>query len=166
MNWFGEKVGKLLARYLEQPSKKYETFAATPPDILHSCLQKGDVLLVEGNLRISVAIKYITQSTWSHAALYVGDALPIPEDGSEPDTLIEADLSNGVIAVPLSKYADFNTRICRPVRLTPADVQNGFRCVALWYELIICQGYRKTLSQTSYMVKKLMRCENYLSTQM
>jgi hypothetical protein len=76
---------------------------------------------VEGNLRISVAIKYVTQSTWSHAALYVGEALPAPADGSEPDTLIEADLSDGVIAVPLSKYAEFNTRICRPVRLTPED---------------------------------------------
>jgi hypothetical protein len=28
MNWLGGKVGVLLARYLEQPSKKYETFAA------------------------------------------------------------------------------------------------------------------------------------------
>ena len=41
-------------------------------------LQPGDVLLVEGNSRVSVAIKYLTQSTWSHAALYIGDALGPP----------------------------------------------------------------------------------------
>jgi hypothetical protein len=33
------------------------------------------VLLIEGNTRLSVIIKYLTQSTWSHAALYVGDVL-------------------------------------------------------------------------------------------
>ena len=34
---------------------------------------------------------------------------------------IEANLDEGVVAVPLSKYAAFNTRICRPVGLTSAD---------------------------------------------
>jgi len=32
--------------------------------------------------------------------------------------LIEANLGDGVVAVPLSKYARFNTRICRPVGLS------------------------------------------------
>jgi len=31
------------------------------------------VILVEGNERISECIKYLTQSSWSHSALYVGD---------------------------------------------------------------------------------------------
>lgn len=35
--------------------------------------------------------------------------------------LIEADLTQGVIAVPVSKYRGFNTRICRPVGLTDED---------------------------------------------
>ncbi|MFQ5761236.1 MAG: hypothetical protein ACE5HM_09720 [Acidiferrobacterales bacterium] len=35
--------------------------------------------------------------------------------------LIEADLVKGVIAVPLSKYAHFNTRIVRPVGPTSED---------------------------------------------
>ena len=38
-------------------------------------LRPGDVLLVEGSSRISTAIKYLTQSTWSHAALFVGPPL-------------------------------------------------------------------------------------------
>ena len=61
-------------------------------------LRPGDVLLVEGNRRISVAIKYVTQSTWSHAALYVGDALAGSEEGVCSDMLVESDLSEGVIA--------------------------------------------------------------------
>ena len=67
-------------------------------------LKPGDVLLVEGNNHISGVIKYLTQSTWSHAALYVG---PIGErtaaDG-EPLVLVEANLGEGVIGAPLSKY--------------------------------------------------------------
>jgi hypothetical protein len=78
-------------------------------------------LLVEGNTRISNAIKYLTQSTWSHAALYVG---PIPRmsnsDEGEP-FLVEVDMVHGAIAVPLSTYSAFHTRICRPVALTDED---------------------------------------------
>jgi cell wall-associated NlpC family hydrolase len=112
-------IGLALARYLNQPIRRYEPFAITDPYKLAAVLEPGDVLLVEGNQRISTAIKYLTQSTWSHAAIYVGDAL---SDGSDPlksRVLIEADLEDGVIAVPLGKYAGLNTRICRPVGLTP-----------------------------------------------
>ena len=42
-------------------------------------IRKGDVVLVEGNERISEVIKYLTQSSWSHAALYVGDE-PLKRD--------------------------------------------------------------------------------------
>ena len=115
------RIGKALTNYLEKPSAKYDTVSVTETDLLHSCLRKGDVLLVDGNQRISVAIKYLTQSTWSHAALYIGDTLTSTDDKIEPAVLIEADLSDGVIAVPLSKYADMNTRICRPVNLTDDD---------------------------------------------
>ena len=80
----------------------------------------GDILLVEGNQRISTVIKYLTQSTWSHAAVYIGDAVE-RTNGDEPCCLIEADLTDGVIAVPLSKYASHNTRICRPVGLSDPD---------------------------------------------
>jgi hypothetical protein len=35
--------------------------------------------------------------------------------------LVEVTLEEGCVAVPLSKYANFNTRICRPVGLTDSD---------------------------------------------
>lgn len=119
--WLTSIIGRALAGYLNQPIKHYEPFSVHPAETLGSILKPGDILLVEGNTRFSVAIKYLSQSTWSHAALFVGDALKDSKCGAEPCQLIEADLVHGVIGVPLSKYAHFNTRIVRPVGLTPQD---------------------------------------------
>ena len=83
--------------------------------------QPGDILLVEGNQKVSAAIKYLTQSTWSHSAIFVGDALPEPEDGSPRPQLIEVNLGEGCVGVPVAKYQTYNTRICRAVGLTPED---------------------------------------------
>ncbi len=107
-----EKAGFLLARYLLKESANYQPSSLTDMEQLKRCLRPGDVLLVEGNLRISAAIKYLTQSTWSHAAFYAG-----------PDCLIEADMIQGVVAVPFSKYARKHTRICRPVGLGAEDIE-------------------------------------------
>jgi len=84
-------------------------------------LVPGDVLLVEGDTRISSAIKYLTQSTWSHAAFYAGDQTGVVTENGEPCPLIEAELGKGVIASPLSRYFNLNTRICRPLNLTDED---------------------------------------------
>ena len=65
-------VGRLIARYLQKPVHGYEPFTPSDPDALRHSLQPGDVLLVEGNNHIAGVIKYLTQSTWSHSALYVG----------------------------------------------------------------------------------------------
>lgn len=115
------RIGRSVARLLRTESVGYEPWTPPDPDRLARLLQPGDVLLVEGNQRISAAIKYLTQSTWSHAAVHIGDALPEPEDGSERPRLVEVEVEEGCIAAPLSKYAKFNTRICRPVGLTPED---------------------------------------------
>jgi hypothetical protein len=116
-----DRIGRRLARKLNEPSSGYKPY--TPSDFPTLCrvLRPGDVVLVEGGERISTAIKYLTQSTWSHAAMYVGDLLPAPADGSERPRLVEVNLGQGCVAAPLSKYASFNTRICRPVGLTPED---------------------------------------------
>jgi len=116
-------LGRALARYLNQPIHGYEPFSVSHPATLATMLQPGDVLLVEGNARISTAIKYLTQSTWSHAALYVGD-FRHSGLGLDAPVLIEADLEEGVIAVPLTKYGALNTRICRPVGLRAQDAEH------------------------------------------
>ncbi|MFC6489238.1 lipo-like protein [Nitratireductor sp. GCM10026969] len=116
-----DRLGHFLARRLEVESSGYQPYTPSDPETLHRTLQPGDVLLVEGNQRLSAAVKYLTQSTWSHAALFVGDVLPPPEDGTERPRLIEVNLGEGCVAVPLSKYRTYNTRICRPSGLTPDD---------------------------------------------
>ncbi|MCT7374419.1 lipo-like protein [Chelativorans salis] len=116
-----DRLGHFLARRLQRESSGYQPYTPSDPEILHRTLQPGDILLVEGDRRVSAAIKYLTQSTWSHSALFVGDALPEPADGGERPRLIEVNLGEGCVAVPLSKYRTYNTRICRPSGLTPDD---------------------------------------------
>jgi hypothetical protein len=119
-----DRIGKFLANRLQEESSGYEPYTPSDPDTLRRVLQPGDILLIEGNQRISATIKYLTQSTWSHAALYIGDALPKPEDGRERPRLIEVNLGEGCVAVPLSKYRTYNTRICRANGLTPEDIDS------------------------------------------
>jgi hypothetical protein len=77
-------------------------------------LRLADVLLVAGGSKFSTAIKYLTQSTWSHAALYVGVAR-LASAGQDGHTLIEVTLPTGCARAPLSKYERFHTRICWPI---------------------------------------------------
>jgi hypothetical protein len=132
-------IGQRLAKYINGPIRDYEPFAVMPHGILEASLQPGDVLLVEGGRRVSVAIKYLTQSTWSHAALYVGDALGAIADGGEAATLIEADVVEGVRAVPLSEFRNLNTRICRPIGLSDEDrdavIRFAIERIGLTYDL-------------------------------
>ena len=123
MNLLLTALGERLADYLSAPKRQDSNVATVAPQILAAALRPGDVLLVGGNTRISVAIKYLTQSTWSHATLFIGDALGSPKRGEEPKVLIEADIREGVRAVPLSMFANMHTRICRPVGLLPEEVK-------------------------------------------
>lgn len=118
-----DRIGAFLARRLNAESSGYKPFTPSDPETLRRVLEPGDVLLIEGNQYVSNAIKYLTQSTWSHAALYVGDALPESSDGGPRPRLIEVVLGDGCIASPLEKYRTYNTRVCRPVALTPEDKQ-------------------------------------------
>lgn len=117
-----QKIGQRLARHLSEPRKYSAQAATTAPEKLLQSLRPGDVLLVDGNSSFSTAIKYLTQSSWSHAALFVGDALPPAEKGIEEPLLIEADINDGVRSVGLSKYALLHTRICRPVGLKEDEI--------------------------------------------
>jgi hypothetical protein len=122
-NTWLDRIGMYIARKVTSESSGYKPFTPSDPDTLMRTLQPGDVLLIEGNQHLSNAIKYLTQSTWSHAAIYVGDALPESSNGSPRPQLIEVVLGDGCIASPVSKYQSYNTRICRPVGLTEEDRQ-------------------------------------------
>src|SRR2546425_8832513 len=105
-------IGTFIARQVVKPTSGYEPYAAARPELVAATIEPCDVLLIEGGgTKISSAIRYLTQSTWSHAAIYVGPHNDLGEHDGEPLTLVEAELGVGVIASPLSKYATYNTRI-------------------------------------------------------
>ena len=128
---FLDLIGAHVARRLVQSTSGYEPYAAARPELVAMTIRPADVLLVEGaRSKVNSAIRYLTQSTWSHAALYVGLGAKLGERDGEPLVLIEAELGKGVIASPLSKYKTFNTRICRPIGLTPEDREKAVRYAA------------------------------------
>ncbi len=98
-------------------------------------LRPCDVLLVDGQTRVSEVIKLITQSAWTHSALYIGrlhdiDSPALRErikqyyDGDPGAQLVvESLLGQGTIVTPLSYYRDFHLRICRPRGIARQDAQ-------------------------------------------
>lgn len=115
-----DRFGRWLAHRLRREVPGEEPFVPSDAQALRRTLRLADVLLVAGGSRLSTAVKYLTQSTWSHAALYVGDVLEAPS-GGEAHMLIEVTPVDGCVSAPLAKYESFHTRICRPVGLTDAD---------------------------------------------
>jgi hypothetical protein len=132
MGKIGQKIMQWIAEWLTQEN---------PPSSSPLCdfkrltyeLRPGDVLLVEGRSRVSNVIKTITQSIWTHSALYIGRIYDIRDpklqqrvrkaytgDLSE-QLLVEALLGEGTIIVPVSKYRRDHLRICRPTGLEPED---------------------------------------------
>jgi hypothetical protein len=113
--------GAKLARYLSEPRDVLNPGTSRPGELAAS-LKKGDVLLVEGTSRFSNVIKYLTQSSWSHAVIFVGDALDQTNAKGEALNLVEADIVEGVRAIPLSEYEWIHSRICRPVGLNNEEL--------------------------------------------
>lgn len=115
--WFRDRqraVGRRLAHFLSKPVYAASVpITDTPLPARH--MRPGDVILVDGRSRISAAIKYLTQSTWSHAAI-------VHSVDGDCVRLIEADVELGVIEVGVEKYLEDNIRICRPVGLQPIDL--------------------------------------------
>ena len=118
-----EAFGRALARYLSRERHVHGTSVPTSIDRLAQILRPADVLLVESTSIIGTAIKYLTQSTWSHAALYIGNHVVVAQGTGDGGVLIEADPDKGVHAVGLAKYAGYHCRICRPVGLTARECE-------------------------------------------
>lgn len=145
LRWLSGRLAAYLSKQVTQnsiPTSSYQQLAQT--------LEPADILLVDGDTRISVAIKFLTQSTWSHAALYLGaDAGLGQSDTGEPNVLIEADLEQGIRALPLSFYRHSHTRICRPVGLTREDLQS-------------LTGYARSRLGNTYDLKNVFDLARYL----
>lgn len=98
-------------------------------------LRPCDIVLVEGRSRVSEVIKLITQSCWSHAALYIGRLHdlenPLLKDllrkhyigTADKQLIIESELGMGTVVRPLTTYEQEHLRICRPRNLGFHDSQ-------------------------------------------
>jgi hypothetical protein len=112
-------LGRWLAGFLTAPASTPSASMPTDMGVLARAVRPADVLLVEGQHRISTAIKYLTQSTWSHAAICVSQG---DEAAGLLPQFVEADVKDGVRQVSLSEFAGLHSRLCRPVGLTAAEV--------------------------------------------
>lgn len=123
-----------LVRYLTAELPTYQRRVPNDVERLREGLRPGDVVLVEGKSRISRMIMTMSQSSWSHAAMYVGDALlrwggphaeaALERFGSEASHLVlESDMAEGVRVLPVAWYADHNLRVCRPQGLSSDDLE-------------------------------------------
>src|ERR1700741_5329981 len=97
-----------LARFLAQPVAR----ATATDDVLalSARLRPGDVVLTEGNSRAAALVRRVTRSPWAHVSIYVG---PLEAD-DDPRCIVEAHISDGVRAVPLSEFKGQRARIVRP----------------------------------------------------
>ena len=133
---------KLVSRFISTPLSRWLQRRRPPRiiplsdfDRIRHELKPSDVLLVEGRSRISDVIKVVTQSPWSHAALYIGRLHDIENEESRaalsrrsafpPSTqlVIESQLGVGTLVCALTEYANAHVRICRPVGLSAEDAQ-------------------------------------------
>lgn len=129
-----ENLKRLLSARLNREVENYAMRMPNNMSQLFVRIRPGDVILVEGKQRISRAIKFFTNSVWSHVALYVGAALlnsPRVDAGSIRQKfgeegerlLVEALPGVGVVANPLAKYETHNLRVCRPSKIHFDDLK-------------------------------------------
>jgi len=131
---FSKWLSKIITDWLiYEPSLSKSSPSLTNFERLCDEIRPGDIILVEGRSHASNIIKQITQSSWTHSALYLGNYHQLNVAGIAPDSLahfastphtdliIEALLGEGTIVTPLSKYRKDHMRICRPRNLTIAD---------------------------------------------
>ena len=132
MRSFRRFLADQFVELITQPRRNYQHFVYNDPQKLKATIQPGDVMLVDGDQRVSQAVKYLTQSTWSHSALFIGDALLRRDPDTRRQThrrfgrdarylIVEALVEGGVIVSPVVKYIDLNIRICRPRGLRLED---------------------------------------------
>jgi hypothetical protein len=155
---------RAIAQFLTHPRRYYDLRCAADPAELIRSIRKCDVLLVEGDQRVSDVIKLITRSNWSHAALYVGDELLRGDSatrdrvlrtfGDDAEHMVVEAVFDGVVASPLRKYIDYNIRVCRPRGLRPEDAQrvvgSAIEAIGWHYDL------RNVLDLASHLVVAML----------
>ena len=104
-------IGTQLAQHLIKERIYEDHYFRISIDDIKSALEPGDVVLVEGQSRVSSAIQFITGSNWSHAAIFIGEAVSLSH------CLIEVKAVDGCKFTDIDVYMHHNLTICRPVYL-------------------------------------------------
>ncbi len=129
-----DALNRELVEYLTMELPTYQRRVPNDLGRMREELRPGDVVLVEGKSRISRIIMTLTQSSWSHACMYIGDALlrwggphadaALERFGAEAAHLVlESDMAEGVRVRPVTLYGGFNLRICRPQGLGMEELE-------------------------------------------
>lgn len=116
-----KNLGSYLADFLtKEPNKKLtlNSYYQVSIDEIKPILRPCDVILIEGKSRVSKAIQFITESNWSHAAIFIG------KFKNYEDCLIEVKLTDGCIHTDLNYYSNYNIRVCRPMFLNSLMKKN------------------------------------------
>jgi hypothetical protein len=156
---------------LNRNVSNYERRGENDVEALLSHVSKGDVLLIEGEQRISQVIKLLTHSTWSHSAIYIGDELvqrggalrerALETWGDDASHMIVEALMDGVVAEPIKKYAHLNLRLCRPHRLRPEHLKtvldDAVAAIGWHYDLRNVVDLAKHLVSVSVFPSRLRR---------
>ena len=129
-NWLISLISRWLLKQNSDPASYLCDF-----NLICKNIRPGDVLLVEGKTRASKIIQQVTQSTWSHAALYIGQITDVNDNllrdtvkrytdtSSACHIIVESEVGLGTIISSLDKYKDDHIRILRPRSLTKKDTQ-------------------------------------------
>ena len=96
------RLGALPRRAGSRPAATADLLALSP------LLRPGGTLLTEGNTCAAALARRLTRSPWAHVSIYVGPLEP----GDDSRCIVEADISAGVRAVPLSNSTGSERASC------------------------------------------------------
>ncbi|MEH6590313.1 MAG: hypothetical protein V7746_08660 [Halioglobus sp.] len=128
INWVRNAIVKWLKHEKPLPHTPLSDFERVRHEV-----KPCDVILIEGRSRVSDVIRMITQSSWSHAALYIGRLHDIEDPlvrdvlrkyylgTADKQLIIESELGLGTVVRPLTTYECEHLRICRPRNLGYKD---------------------------------------------
>jgi len=144
---FRARLVDRLVLFLAQPVRQYSSVDTADLHVLAMVLRHGDVVLASGKTRAAALVRRFTGSCWAHAAMYVG---PL-EEGPDPRCIVEADIAEGVRAVPLTEFRGQRVLVLRPTGLAPEDR----RRLAEWVLTRI--GNRYDVAHAWALAKTLLR---------
>ena len=116
-----EKISSFLASFLTKEKSTPQSqniYYQVSLDEIKPMLKPCDVILIEGKSRVSRAIQFITESNWSHAAIFIG------KFKNYENCLIEVKLVDGCIYTDINYYSNYNIRVCRPMFLSQLKKRN------------------------------------------